>query len=85
MVVMRDVQRSFGSGSMKNLSRACEVVPLVSALARFGIASKEQARALKRRGQNTENNLGWTSKGRLREASGMFATIDDSLIGRGLA
>jgi hypothetical protein len=48
MVAMRDVQRPFGSGSMKNLSRACEVVPLVSALAQFGIASKEQARALEK-------------------------------------
>jgi hypothetical protein len=31
----------------------------------------------KRRGQNTENNGGWTSKEMCREASGMFATIDD--------
>jgi hypothetical protein len=37
----------------------------------------------KRRGQNTESNGGWTSKGRFREASGTFATIDDSPIGRG--
>jgi hypothetical protein len=31
----------------------------------------------KRRGQNAENNGGWTSKERFKEASGTFATIDD--------
>jgi len=36
---------------------------LILALARFEIASKDQTRAMEKRGHNTASSTGWTSKG----------------------
>ena len=52
------------------------VCALILALGRFGIASKDQPRALERRGQNTASNTGWTSKKKSPRGSREPAHID---------
>jgi hypothetical protein len=50
---------------------------LILALARFEIASKDQARVLEKEGQHTASNTGWTSKEQPWYGSRKAARIED--------
>jgi hypothetical protein len=58
---------------------------LILALGRFGIASKDQTRALEKAWQNTASNTGWTSKQGSPRGSREPAHIDDCGRGGSLA